>query len=90
MIKDHKPLVEIFKKDVANLLHRLQRILLCIQQYKIKILYSSGPQLFIAAMLSRHDQTINKDEEIPRMNNINVIGTCPDILQCITAEKYGF
>ena len=27
-IRDHKPLVAIFKKDIASLSHRLQRILL--------------------------------------------------------------
>ena len=34
-ITDHKLLVAIFKKDVASLSYRLQRILLCIHQYSI-------------------------------------------------------
>ena len=47
MTADYKPLVVIFKNDTVNLLHRLQRML----QYKIRILYIPGLQLFTADYL---------------------------------------
>ena len=43
MITDHKQLVAIVKRDVSSLSHRLQRILLWIQQYNTRILYMPGP-----------------------------------------------
>ena len=59
MITDNKPLVEIFKKDVANLSHRLQGILLQVHQYNIRKAYKPGPQLF------RHNHETNRDKKIP-------------------------
>ena len=47
MTTDCKLLVVYFKKEVATLLSRLQQILLCIHQYRIKILYKPGPQFYI-------------------------------------------
>ena len=69
-VTDYKPLVAIFKKDVANLSHRLQlqRILLHVHQYSIGILYKPEPQPFIAHWLSRHNHETNRDEEIPGMS----------------------
>ena len=46
VITDHKPLVAIFKKDVATLSQRR------IHQYWVKILYKPGPKIFIADWLS--------------------------------------
>ena len=46
LIMDDKPLVMVFKKDIASLSHRLQRILLWIHKYNIKILHKLGlPQI---------------------------------------------
>ena len=59
MNTDHKPVVVIFKKNVATLLHRLQRIKLHIHQYNIRILYKMGPQLFIVHWLFRHNHSEN-------------------------------
>ena len=52
MFTDHKPLIAIFKKDVASLSNRLQSILLMTKQHNVKMLYKPGPQLFIRDMLS--------------------------------------
>ena len=41
VITNYKPLKLIFKKDVASVSHRLQRILLRMHQYNIKILYKT-------------------------------------------------
>ena len=43
VMMDHKQLVAIFKKDVASLSHRLQRIFLFINQHSIRIQYKPGP-----------------------------------------------
>ena len=56
VITDHKHQVRKFKKDIASLSHRLQRMLLWIHQYNIEILYK--PQLFIADWLSRHNHEL--------------------------------
>ena len=88
IVTDHKPLVAVFKKYVASLSHRLQRIILCIDQYNVKILYKPGPQVLAADWLSRYSHEIGKDEEISRISiSINVIETYTDIPECITAEE---
>ena len=40
---DHKPLVVIFKKDIATLSQQIQHILLRIYQYRVRILYKPAP-----------------------------------------------
>ena len=50
-----KPLIAIFKKYVATLSQRLQKILLRIHQYRVRIIYKPGPDLFMADWLSRHN-----------------------------------
>ena len=88
MITNDKPLVAIFKKDVAILSQRLEEILLHIHQYNIRILHKPGLQLFIAGWFSRHNHDEGKDEEIPGMSlDIDTIGTCAVILKCMTADE---
>ena len=79
IITDHKPLVALLKKGLANLSHRFQRIILWIHKYSIKILYQPGTQIswigYPDTMLKQ-----NRDEEIPGMCiTINVIGSFTDI-----------
>ena len=74
-----------FKKDIANLSHRLQGILLCIHQYKIRVLYKPGSQPFIADWLSRHNHETNRDEEVLGM--CITINSCMNILGCMEAEE---
>ena len=86
MITDLKPLVAILSKDVACLSCRLQRILLQIHQYNMRILYKSGLQLFIAT--GYPDITIMKDEEIQgRCITINTTESCIDISDCTKVEE---
>ena len=67
VITDHKPLITIFKKDVATLSQRLQSMLLRIHQYRVRIIYKPVLDLFMADWLSRHKHSENKDEEITGM-----------------------
>ena len=62
VITHHKPLVAIFKKDMAMLLQCIQHILLKIHQYRVQILYKPGPDIFIADWLLWHNHQEGKDE----------------------------
>lgn len=50
---DHKPLESIFKKTLASVPARLQRMMLRIQSYDIKVVYTPGKYMYIADTLSR-------------------------------------
>ena len=50
---DHKPLEFIFQKSVLSAPCRLQRMLLRLQRYNIAVQYKPGPQMYVAAHLSR-------------------------------------
>ena len=88
IITDHKPLVAIFKKDVAMLSQRIQGILLRIHQYTVRIIYKSGPNLFKADWFSRQNHKENNDTETPGMHlNINAMQTTTNIPDCITINE---
>jgi hypothetical protein len=50
---DHKPLETIFKKPIASSPKRLQRMLLFLQKYSLKVEYKKGKHMYIADTLSR-------------------------------------
>lgn len=50
---DHKPLISIINKPLANAPARLQRMLLRLQPYSFRLVYKPGKYLFIADTLSR-------------------------------------
>ena len=50
---DHKPLEVIFKKPLLNAPKRLQRMLLRLQKFDMKVVYKQGITLHIANFLSR-------------------------------------
>lgn len=50
---DHKPLVNIIRKPIADAPARLQRMLLRLQLYTFKMVYKPGKFLYIADTLSR-------------------------------------
>ena len=51
---DHKPLEYIFNKPLYQTPLRLQKMLLTLQRYDLRIVYSPGKELFIADALSRN------------------------------------
>lgn len=62
---DHKPLVPIFTKPIYNAPKRLQRMLMRLQKYYLRVQYCPGNKMFIADMLSRAyltDSTPTDDE----------------------------
>ena len=50
---DHKPLESIFKKEISATTPRLQRMLLRLMKYSLRIEYLPGSKMFIADTLSR-------------------------------------
>lgn len=63
---DHKPLEVIFKKDLANISPRLQRMRLRLLNYNLVVSYKPGKYLYIADTLSRaflSDRGLKSDEE---------------------------
>jgi len=50
---DHKPLENIFKKNLADAPLRLQRMLLKLQRYNVQVTYKRGAEMYIADTLSR-------------------------------------
>ena len=68
VITDHIPLVPIISKDVAKLSHWFQYIMLCIHQYRVCIIYKSGPDLYIVDWLSQNNHIEHKDQEVTSMN----------------------
>lgn len=50
---DHKPLESIFKKSLHQAPPRLQRMLLRLQRYNLKVTYKPGKEMHIADALSR-------------------------------------
>ena len=57
---DHKPLVPIFTKPIYNAPKRLQRMLMRLQKYCLKVQYCPGHKMYIADMLSRAFVTNHK------------------------------
>ena len=52
IITDHtKPLVSMFRKEIATLLQHIQHILLKIHQYRVQIIYKPGPKIFIGLVI---------------------------------------
>ena len=84
IIMDHKPLVVIFKKDIAILSQRHQWIL-STHQYRVRVIYKPGPDLFMADWLSQHNHNENKDKEIIGMQiSINTIQSTTNIPEHMT------
>ncbi|XP_011437820.3 retrovirus-related Pol polyprotein from transposon 297 [Magallana gigas] len=81
---DHKPLETIFKKSLLAAPKRLQRMLLRLQKYNLRVTYTKGSELYIADTLSRAFVTdteyifnafsqeisqINQSEWIPKISH---------------------
>ena len=85
---DHKPLIPIFKKDVATLSQQIQYILLRIHQYWVRILYKLGLEIFIADWLSQHNHMENKDEAIQGMDvKVDAVQTSTNVPECMSIQK---
>ena len=87
-ITDHKPLVSMFKEDVATLSKHIQHILLKVHQYRVQIIYKPGPEIFTADWLSRHNHTEGKDKPIKGMDIwVDAIQTAMDMPECVSMAE---
>ncbi|KAL1446523.1 hypothetical protein WDU94_003657 [Cyamophila willieti] len=53
VFSDHKPLMTIMKKNINDVPARLQRMLLRLFKYDLKVMYKPGSQMYISDALSR-------------------------------------
>ncbi|XP_022808732.1 uncharacterized protein LOC111345717 [Stylophora pistillata] len=62
--RDHQPLETIFKKPLHSAPRRLQKMLMRLQRYKIRVTYKKGTSLMLADTLSRAPlPTINDSKQ---------------------------
>ena len=88
IITDHKPLVEMFIKDVATLPHYIPCIMLKIHQYRVQILYKLGPEIFTADWLLRNNHVEGKGKPVKDMDVwVDAIQSSVDMLECISTEE---
>ena len=88
IITDHKPLVAMFKKDLATLLQCIQHIMLKIHQYRVQILYKPGPEILIADWLLRNNHIEGKDKPIKDMDiKMDAIQSSVDMPEYISVEE---
>ena len=88
IITDNKPLISMFKKDLATLSQHIQHILLKFHQYRVQIIYKPGPKVFIADWLSRHNHVEGKDKPIKGMDIwVDAIQSATDMPECISMAE---
>lgn len=63
---DHKPLENIFKKPLQSVPARLQRMLLRLQGYDLKVTYKPGKYMYLADTLSRAPLPEQYDDSVSR------------------------
>ena len=61
---DHKPLESIMKKPLANTPPRIQRLLIRLQKYQLRVQYIPGKDLIIADTLSRAPHIPKQDIDL--------------------------
>ena len=58
---DHRPLESLFKKPLSQTPPRIQRMMLVVQKYDLRVHYKKGTDLYIADTLSRACISQNDD-----------------------------
>ena len=74
---DHKPLETILRKPLHAAPARLQRMMMSIQKYSIRVVYRPGKELLIADTLSRAALPDEADELEYQQYDINILRTLP-------------
>ena len=82
---DYKPLMAIFKKDVATLSQSIQHIIPGTHLYRIHIVYKPGPEIFIADWPSQHNHKENKDKVINGLDiRVDTVQVATNVLECMS------
>ena len=80
---DHKPLQSIFTKPLFKAPARLQRLMLDLQKYDLKVTYKPGKTMFLADALSRNFlQETTEDLKFSELT-VNLLTYLP-----VTEERY--
>ena len=88
VIKGHNSLVAIFKKGIATLSQQIQCILLRRHQYRVRILYKLGSEIFIVYWLSRQNHMGNKDTAICGLDiRVDAIQASTNVPECMSAQQ---
>ncbi|XP_014676542.1 PREDICTED: sec1 family domain-containing protein 2-like [Priapulus caudatus] len=74
---DHKPLVSIFQKNLCQLTPRVQKMILHLQRYDLKVTYKPGKELLIADTLSRAYLNEHDDSLYDELLDVNTISSLP-------------
>ena len=64
MESDHKPLEVIVKKPLHRAPKRLQRMLMRVQLYNVKLGYKKGSTMYLADTLSRAYSPYNRSQDV--------------------------
>ncbi|KFM62105.1 Retrovirus-related Pol polyprotein from transposon 17.6, partial [Stegodyphus mimosarum] len=88
VLTDHKPLVSIMNKNIANVLsNRLQRIKIKLLKYNLKLKYLPGKYMYIADLLSRSFIDTHTNEN---MDMTEIVHTLTKQLQMSESKKREF
>ena len=83
---DHKPLVAIYEKPLYRATPRLQRMLMKLQRYDLRIVYVPGKEMYISDTLSRAFLSDNNDELIDDEFDVSLVETQLPISSAKLAE----
>ena len=73
---DHQPLVSIITKPLNKAPDRLQRMLLRLQKYSLRLKYKKGPEMYLADTLSRaYLPEVNVCESIQKLEEVDHTST---------------
>lgn len=64
---DHKPLIPILKKNIADIPTRLQKMRMRLQPYDFNVIYTPGKDLMVADALSRAHVAESREDVDPKM-----------------------
>ena len=79
---DHRPLSQIFRKNLCQLTPRVQRMVLHLQRYDLDVTYKPGKELLLADTLSRAYLQESNDSLYDELLDVNMVNTL-----LMTAEK---
>ena len=65
VITDHKPLVSLFRKSLTSVSPRISRMLLCILDYQLDVMYQPGTKMHLSDALSRLTSHNNNSKAEP-------------------------
>lgn len=85
---DHKPLISTFNKLLLSTPKRLQSMLLTLQNYNLKVMYKSGPDMHISDTLSRATVTAKTCNETFSDHSVCILQRAQETAELINQADY--